>query len=195
MRTLSRALTAGILAAHDFGRHRVLADVGGGTGALLASVLRAHPGLRGLLVDQPQVVAGAPEVLETAGVADRVTVVPGDFSTEVPDGADAYLLSRVLHDWPDDEARAILQRVRGVLRPDALVLVHDAVVGPPNGDAPVAFLDLMMLVSAGGRERTAAEWRELFGAAGLRWAGAVRVGPSSSLITAVPVEARPGRRG
>ncbi|MGY1691198.1 methyltransferase [Geodermatophilus sp. SYSU D01105] len=187
MRTLSRALTAGFLAAHDFGRYRVLADVGGGTGALLSSVLRAHPGLRGLLFDQPQVLAGAGDVLREAGVADRVTVVPGDFFAEVPDGADAYLLSRILHDWPDDEARAILRRVRAALGPEAVLLVHDAVVGPPNTDARVAFLDLMMLVSAGGRERTEAEWRELFEATGLRWQGAVRVGPNSSLVTAVPV--------
>ena len=187
MRTLSRAATPGILAAHDFARHRVLADVGGGTGALLASVLQAHPRLRGVLVDQPQVLAGAPAVLAAAGVTDRVTVVPGDFFAEVPDGADAYLLSRILHDWPDDDAAAILRRVRAVLSPDSVLLLHDAVLGPPDGDASVAFLDLMMLVSAGGRERTEAEWRELFGAAGLRWAGAVRVGPSSSLITAVPV--------
>ncbi|MGY1703177.1 methyltransferase [Geodermatophilus sp. SYSU D00697] len=186
MRTLSRALTPGFLAAHDFGRYRVLADVGGGTGALLASVLRAHPGLRGLLFDQPQVLAGAGDVLREAGVADRVTVVPGDFFAEVPDGADAYLLSRILHDWPDDEARAILRRVRAALGPEAVLLVHDAVVGPPNTDAPVAFLDLMMLVSAGGRERTEAEWRQLFEATGLRWQGAVRVGPSTSLVTAVP---------
>jgi hypothetical protein len=96
MRTLSRAATPGILAAHDFVRHRVLADIGGGTGALLAAVLRAHPGLRGVLVDQAQVLAGADEVLRAAGVADRVDVVVGDFFAEVPAGADAYLLSRIL---------------------------------------------------------------------------------------------------
>ena len=187
MRTLSRAVTAGILAAHDFGRHRVLADIGGGTGALLAAVLRAHPGLHGVLVDQAQVLARADEVFRAAGVADRVDVVVGDFFADVPGGADAYLLSRILHDWPDDEAGAILRRVRGALQPDSVLLVHDAVVGPPGTDAPVAFLDLMMLVSAGGRERTEAEWRELFRAARLRWHGATRVGPTSHLITAVPV--------
>jgi SAM-dependent methyltransferase len=187
MRTTSRASTPGILAAHDFGRHRVLADVGGGTGALLAAVLRAHPGLRGVLVDQAQVVAGADEVLKEAGVADRVDVVSGDFFAEVPAGADAYLLSRILHDWPDEDAGAILRQVRAALRPDAVLLVHDAVVGPPGTDAPVAFLDLMMLVSAGGRERTEEEWRELFQTTGLRWEGATRVGPSSHLITAAPV--------
>jgi SAM-dependent methyltransferase len=187
MRTLSRAATPGILAAHDFGRHRVLADIGGGTGALLAAVLRAHPGLRGVLVDQAQVLAGAYEVLRAAGVADRVDVVAGDFFGEVPAGADAYLLSRIMHDWPDDDAAAILRRVRAVLSPDSVLLLHDAVVGPPGSDAPVAFLDLMMLVSAGGRERTEEEWCELFRTTGLRWEGATRVGPNSHLITAVPV--------
>ena len=186
MRTLSRAVTAGLLAAHDFGRHRVLADVGGGTGALLAAVLRAHPGLRGVLVDQAQVLAGADDVLREAGVAERVTVVPGDFFAGVPDGADAYLLSRILHDWPDDDAVRILRTVRAALGPDGRVLVVDAVVGPPGEDPLSKFLDLMMLVSAGGRERTEGEWRELFASTGLRWQAAVRVGPTSSLVTAVP---------
>jgi hypothetical protein len=188
MRTLSRAESAGILAAHDFGRYGTVADVGGGTGALLASVLAAQPRTRGILFDQPQVVAGADGVLRDAGVADRVSVVPGDFFVEIPAGADAYILARILHDWPDEDAVRILQRVRSAMTADARLLLLEAVVGPPNEDALVKFLDLMMLVSPGGQERTEDEWRALLTAADLELTGSTRATANRHVIEAMPVD-------
>lgn len=184
MRTLTRASTEDILAAHDFGRYAVIADVGGGTGALLAAVLRAHPGAHGILCDQPQVVARAGAVL--GGLADRVRVVGGDFFEAAPAGADCYLLRRILHDWEDEPARQILRRLREVATPSARVLVLDAVVGPPNADPAAKFLDLMMLVSAGGRERTDPEWTALLDSAGFRVESSVRVTSNMHLIEAAP---------
>jgi hypothetical protein len=186
MRTLSRSATAGILAAHDFGRYGVVADIGGGTGALLASVLRAHPAVRGVLYDQEHVVAGAAAVLADAGVADRVTVLAGDFFAGVPHGADAYLLRTILHDWPDDDATRILDRLREAMEPDARLVLVDAVVGPPNEDPGSKFLDLMMLVSAGGRERTEPEWAALLARSGFRTVGTTRATRTSHVIEAVP---------
>ena len=186
MRTFSRGDNAGLLAAHDFSRYELVADIGGGTGAVLAAVLADHPSARGILFDQPQVVAGAGAVLDGAGVADRVTIVPGDFFEAVPGEADAYLLARILHDWTDDEAVRILRTVRAAMAPHARLLVVDAVVGPPNEDSLVKFLDLMMLVSEGGRERTEAEWRTLLAAADLEFAGATRATPSKHVIEALP---------
>ena len=114
MRALSAGDNPGVLAAHDFGRYRLIADIGGGTGAVLAAVLAAHTDIRGVLFDQPHVIANADVVLRDAGVADRATAVPGDFFDGVPGGADAYLLVRVLHDWADAEAlRIIAQRPCG----------------------------------------------------------------------------------
>lgn len=182
MRTLSRAQTPGILAVHDFTAYDVLADVGGGTGALLAAVLAAHPAGRGILFDQPHVVAQARPVLHEAGVADRVTVQGGDFFAAVPGGADAYVLRRILHDWADPEAAAILRTVRTAMRPGGRLLIVDAVVGPPNTDPLSNFLDLMMLVSAGGRERTEPEWRSLLDGVGLRWVSATRASANSHVI-------------
>lgn len=187
MRTLSRAATDGILAAHDFGRYGVVADVGGGTGALLASVLRAHPAVRGILFDQEHVVAGAAAVLADAGVADRVTVLAGDFFAAVPRGADAYLLRTILHDWPDADAARILARLREAMAPDARLVLVDAVVGPPNEDPGAKFLDLMMLVSAGGRERTEPEWADLLAGSGFRMVGATRATRTGHVIEAAPV--------
>ena len=164
----------------------MVADVGGGTGAVLASVLAANDSARGILFDQPHVVAEADAVLRSAGVAERVTVVPGDFFTHVPEGADAYVLVRILHDWADDDAVRILRSVRAAMRPDARLLVVEAVAGPPNEDPLAKFLDLMMLVSAGGRERTEAEWSALLTAGGFAVAAASRAATNKHVIEAVP---------
>jgi O-methyltransferase domain/Dimerisation domain len=190
MRSLSRLDSAAVLAAHDFGRYGVVADVGGGTGAMLAAVLAVHPSARGILFDQPQVVAGADAVLRAAAVADRVSVVPGDFFEEVPPGADAYLLCRILHDWTDEDAVRILRSVRGAMVPEARLLLVEAVVGPPNEDPTAKFLDLLMLVSAGGQERTEDEWRVLLAAADLELAAAARATSNKHVIEATPVPFR-----
>jgi hypothetical protein len=187
MRTLSAADNPGVLAAHDFGRYRLVADIGGGTGAVLAAVLAAHPGTRGILFDRAHVVANADVVLRGAGVADRATVVPGDFFDEVPEGADAYLLVRILHDWEDADALRVLRAVRAAMTPDAVLVIVDSVLGPPNEDSFAKFLDLMMLVSAGGRERTEEEWRDLLAGGGLEFVSARRATPTRHVIEARPV--------
>lgn len=190
MRTSSHADGAAVLGAHDFGRYGVVADIGGGTGAVLADVLAAHPSVRGILFDQPHVVAGADPVLRAAAVAERVSVVPGDFFAEVPSGADAYLLARVLHDWADEDALRILRNVRAAMAPEARVLLVEAVVGPPNEDPAAKFLDLMMLVSAGGRERTEEEWRALLAGADLDLTAATRATAGKHVIEAAPTASR-----
>lgn len=187
MRTMSAGDNTGVLAAHDFGRYRLVADVGGGTGAVLAAVLAAHADMQGILFDQPHVVANADVVLGAAGVADRATVVAGDFFDGVPEGADAYLLVRILHDWPDAEALRIVRNVRAAMRPDAVLIIVDSVVGPPNEDPLAKFLDLMMLVSAGGRERTEDEWRALLADGGFELVSARSATPTRHVIEAAPV--------
>ena len=187
MRTLSAADNPGVLAAHDFGRYRLVADIGGGTGAVLAAVLAAHPGSRGILFDQAHVVANAEVVLRDAGVADRAAVVPGDFFDRVPEGADAYLLVRILHDWEDADAVRILRNVRAAMTPDAVLVIVDSVLGPPNEDPLAKFLDLMMLVSAGGRERTEEEWRALLADGGLEFVAAQRATATRHVIEARPM--------
>ena len=107
MESLTRRVDRSLLAAYDFGRFEVVADIGGGNGALLSALLATYPAMRGILFDQTHVVAKAAPVLEAAGVADRCEVVAGDFFDAVP-AADAYLLKSILHDWDDAEATAIL---------------------------------------------------------------------------------------
>ena len=186
MAEMSRAGAFLEMAAYDFGRHRVIADIAGGTGALLAAILRKQPGAQGILFDQPHVVAGARAVLDRAGVGDRVRIESGSFFEDVPAGADAYVLRRILHDWPDAEAIAILRRCRAAMQPEARLLLMESVVGPPNEDPQSKFLDLLMLVSAGGRERTEAEWRALLLDGGFHLSAVHPAGPRSAVIEASP---------
>jgi hypothetical protein len=168
---MSRNTTAPLVAAYDFSGFGTIVDVGGSTGLLLAAVLVAYPGARGILFDAPHVVAGAAPVLTEVGVADRCAVVGGDVFAAVPPGADAYILKHVIHDWDDARAAAILKQCREAMAPGAMVLLIEQVL-PERLEAGAAArraagLDLQMLVlTPGGRERTAEEFRALLGKAG-----------------------------
>jgi hypothetical protein len=153
---------------------------------MLAEILSAYTGPRGILFDQPDVVAGAATVLVDAGVLDRVEIVSGSFFEAVPAGADAYVLRRILHDWQDPECVRILDQIRRVIPDDGRLVVIEGIVGPPNEEPIVKLLDLMMLVSAGGKERTEREWSDLFAAGGFRLAGTARSSASSHVLVAEP---------
>lgn len=141
---------------------RTVVDVGGGTGAMLAEILRARREIRGTLVDLPRTIARSSETFQAAGVADRVTTVGQSFFDPLPAGADLYLLRGVLNDWPDREATAILSRCAEAARPGGRVVVLKG-VGPD--DAPKRLSIEMVLL--GGKHRTVAEFRELARQAGL----------------------------
>jgi hypothetical protein len=144
-------------------------DVGGGTGTLLAGILTAQPQLHGTLLDLPAVVAKADATLHEAGVADRVTVVAGDFFTSVPSGCDRYLLQAIVHDWDDESCVQILSNVRRAMPPGGRALVLEQELPRHGGWHLAKALDLEMLVDTGaGRERTRKEFEALFARAGLR---------------------------
>jgi len=125
----------------------------------LSSILDAHPSVRGILFDQPSVVAEAP-------AHDRMERVGGDFFAEIPVQADAYLMRWVIHDWSDDKARAILKNVRKAAPPNARVVLVEWVIPETAEFDSGKWMDINMLVNAGGRERTASEFRSLFEQAG-----------------------------
>ncbi|MFN8515669.1 MAG: methyltransferase [Chloroflexia bacterium] len=175
--------------AYDFAGVGRLVDVGGGHGLLLATILRAHPAMRGVLFDLPAVVAGAAPVLAEAGVTDRCEGVGGDFFATVPPDGDAYLLRHIVHDWDDAQAVAILANCRRALPDAGKVLVIEQVIAPDyRRSLPTLELDLQMLVMLGGQERTEAEYRALFAAAGLRLSAVVPLGDAGqfSVIEGVP---------
>jgi hypothetical protein len=187
MTGLTRTVAAAVRAAHDFSRYGTVVDVGGGQGELLAALLAAHPALRGVLFDQPHVVAGAPAALGAAGVAARCRVVGGDFFAAVPAGGDAYVLKQILHDWEDAEATAILRSCRRAIGPAGRLLVIERGIAAPNEGAPGKLTDLLMLVSAGGQERTEEEYAALFAAGGFRLVGVTPTAAGMSILEAAPV--------
>jgi len=162
---------------------RTVVDVGGGTGALLAEILRARPTLRGTLVDQPATVARSRDMFQAAGVADRVTLAAQSFFDPLPAGADLYLLKSVLSDWPDPEAALILRRCAEAARPAGRVVLLNGVSPDETGGPPP---DVLMMVLVGGKGRTLTEFRELARTAGLEIHAAGRE-PSGRFV----VECRP----
>jgi hypothetical protein len=171
-----------LLEPGDWKSVRTVVDVGGGTGALLAAVLRERPALRGTLVDLPRVMPKAGELLAAEGVADRVTLCPQSFFDPLPAGADLYLLKSVLSDWPDNEAKAILSRCAEAARPSGRVLVLNGVTPEDR-----AFPDLLMLVLVGGKERTLAEFRVLADEAGLKVRASGRQKSGRFVVECVPL--------
>ncbi|WP_225150698.1 methyltransferase [Bradyrhizobium sp. BRP23] len=121
----SRGAIEAIIAAYDFSSFRHVADIGGGEGQLLAGILGANKGLRGTLFDQPHVVGKAAEVLNQHGVADRCEIVGGSFFESIPEGAEAYVMRAIIHDWDDKEAISILKTCRRAMTADARLLLID----------------------------------------------------------------------
>lgn len=165
-----------LLNPQDWSKVRTVVDVGGGTGALLAEVLRAHPNVRGILVDLPRTVARSAKVFEAAGVSDRATVSAQSFFDPLPSGHDVYFMKNVLGDWPDEEARRLLARCSEAARPNGRVIMLGGVT--PD---PVASPELLMLVLVGGKNRTLDEFRQLASGAGLEVRASGR-GPSGRFI-------------
>jgi hypothetical protein len=186
MADLTRRAHRSLLAAYDFGRFGTVVDVGGGNGALLVEILRAHPGTRGVVFDLPHVVAGARASIDAAGLADRCETVAGSFFDGVPAGGDAYVLRAVLHDWEDEEASAILAQCRAAMEPGATLVLIERDLGPPNAAEETKLSDLNMLVGPGGRERTVDAYAQLLAATGLRLAGSRPVGFGLNVTTAQP---------
>lgn len=171
MTALSGRAIAAVLGVWRFPATGLVVDVGGGEGALLAAVLRANPGLRGVLFDLPPVAAAAHAALAGQGLGSRAEAVGGDMFAAVPPDGDIYMLKSVLHDWADGPAGAVLRSVRAAMAPAARLLAIERVMPDRMGPEArmVALADLRMLLRTGGRERTKAEFRALFEAAGLRW--------------------------
>lgn len=164
MTMFSGAEAAAVTDAYDFSGIGTLVDVGGSQGVLLASILRATPSMRGVLFDLPVMVEGAAELFAAQGVADRATVVGGDFFESTPPG-DAHILKHILHDWDDEHCVAILRSSRDATVEGGRLLVIEEALPPGNAPSPGKILDLFMLM-VGGRERTQAEYGSLFEQAG-----------------------------
>ena len=165
MNGMTAAMSQDAAAAMDLGNVACAIDIGGAGGAFLFALMKIEPALRGVVFDLPNVVASAEKAAAEAGLDDRVAVVGGDFFACVPP-ADLYLLKHILHDWDDEACVAILRNCRRAMKQGGRVAVIEMVLGEIGEPGPAPLLDVNMMVLLHGRERSVAEYRALFQAAG-----------------------------
>jgi SAM-dependent methyltransferase len=164
-RVVAPALAARLPLPHA----RLLLDVAGGTGLYSVAYLEAHPTLRAIVWDRPEVLKVAREMAQTYGVADRLECRAGDmFLDPVPDGADVHLLSNVLHDWDVPQARALVARCAEALAPGGQLLIHDVFLNDDlDGPLPIALYSASLFRLTEGRAYSGAEYRGWLAEAGL----------------------------
>ena len=177
---------AAVAESYDFSDARVVMDVGGGLGTLLAMVLEQYPRLRGILFERESVIESAGDTFSKAGLTERVQRIGGDFFFPVPARADVTLLCAVIHDWDDQRATTILRNVATTIAADGCVLIVENVIPEGNEAHPGKLIDLEMLLITGGRERTYREFDVLLAGVGLRIERVISTAVSVSIIEARP---------
>jgi ubiquinone/menaquinone biosynthesis C-methylase UbiE len=188
MGTASAEDYAPVAKAWDFSRAKVVADLGGGGGALILAVLELCPHLRGMLVDlEASIEAAKPRFAGNS----RCELVAADLTESVPAGADVYVLKQVLHGCEDADAVGMLRNCRAVIPEDgALLIIEFILPARVAGADPQLELrlmsDLNMLAVTGGWERSDPEWKKLLEAAGFRLAGVFPAGSEMGLVEARP---------
>jgi hypothetical protein len=192
MSSLSAITGPAVASSYDFAAVDRVVDIGGGHGKVLASILKKHPRLLGVLFDLPRVVEGAASFLTAEGIADRCEVVGGDMFESVPTGCDIYLLSHIIHGWDDERAIKVLQTCRRAMASTAKLIILDRVMPERVQPDPMVqakvLVDLVMMVgTSGGRERTESEFQALLTAAGLRLQHVTPMPTTDSLVVAGPV--------
>lgn len=187
MTSYSTSVAPVIVEAYEIGDAETLVDIAGGHGALLAEFLKANPNLRGVLFDLPEVIAGAPALLAAEGVTERVETVAGDFFQSVTPNADVYMMKHIIHDWDDERAVQILSNIARAMNPNGKVLIIEQVIPAGNEPHLGKLMDLEMLVSPGGVERTEKEYAEILTQAGLRLNRIVPTKSPFSIVEAVKI--------
>jgi len=186
MSAMVGAMARGVVAVYDFSPFRSVVDIGGGRGTLLATILEAHPQLRGILFDVPATIEEAKTAIAARGLGARCECVGGDFFAEVPKG-ECLILSAVLSDWNDDKCVTILKHCRRSVASDGRLLVLERLLDPEKPAPQSAFMDLQMLVIGGGTGRSAAEYRRLLASAGFDLARVIPTGSARSIFEARPI--------
>lgn len=186
MTAFSAAAASAVIDAYDFTGVRKLVDVGGGHGYLLCAILKRYPQLRGGIMDLPHVVAGAKPLLAAEGLTDRVELTGGSFFDSVPP-ADAYISKNIVHDWDDEHSIKLLKNMRQAMQGKGKVLLVEVVIGRNDREMMATLIDLEMLhATHGGRERTKAEYAELFSKAGLTLTRVVETKSLFTVLEAAP---------
>ena len=179
--------TQAMIQAYDYAGINTLVDVGGGNGTVLIEVLKKHPAIQGVLYDLPGVIERAKANLASAGLASRCQTIAGSFFESAPPGGDAYQMRHIIHDWTDEQCHTILGHIRKVIPRTGRLLVIEMVIKPGNVPQPAKWLDLNMLVLPGGRERTEAEYRDMYARAGFKLERIVPTPTEVSVIEGRPI--------
>ena len=166
MTAFSKNHLSGVFDAYDFSYGSKIVDIGGGHGRILTEILKRNPRMHGVLFDMPHALEGGRTTIAQAGLADRCEVVSGDFFVSVPAGGDTYMLSRVIHDWNDEQSVAILKVVRKAIVSSGRLILLETMLRQAGESVYPVLSDLNMLIRTGGCERTEAEYRALYHAAG-----------------------------
>ncbi len=173
-----------ILDAYDFSGIGIVADIGGGNGSQITGILEKHITTKGILFDLPHVIERAKGQIESAGLSDRCELVAGNFFDVIPEDADAYMMRHIIHDWDDEKSLTILRNCHQAMSASAKLLIVESVI--PSGNEPFGgkFLDLVMLLIPGGKERTEDEYRTLLYKAGFELTQVVPTGTEVGIIEA-----------
>jgi ubiquinone/menaquinone biosynthesis C-methylase UbiE len=188
MSSISAARIAGLLEAYDFSRTTKLVDLGGAHGAMAAAIAKRYPSIRCTCFDLPTAEQGALKTFRDSGVSDRCDFVGGDFFENVPGGADAYLISAVLHDWGDERCLQILRNCRRRIPDKGRLLIVDVILSDEQNapDTYRNFLDLATLTQTEGMERTESEFRKMLAAAGFTLSRVIPTSAPQWIIEALP---------
>jgi hypothetical protein len=187
MTDMSALMGPSVASAYDFGQWGSIMDVGGGNGILLAAILKAHRGLRGVLADLPHVLERAQQRGFLGGELEaRSAMQPCDFFREVPSGCRAYVMKHVIHDWDDEHVHSILVNCRRAIPPDGVLLRVEWTLAGGNDPSAGKLFDVVMLLMTGGKERTVEEYRQLLASADFRLNRVIPASPDLSIIEALP---------
>lgn len=174
--------------AYDWSGVNTVVDVGGGVGSLVLAILRKTPSLRGVLVEQPEVVTHAEQVLSERGARDRCQLVPASFFDAIPATGEVWTMCQVLHDWPDAKCLQILRRCREAMRPTDRLLICEMVPVPCQPNVLVSHVDMAMLMFFGeARQRTVDEYKQLFAATHFDLTRVLPTAGAFSIVEARPV--------
>jgi hypothetical protein len=186
MTNLTEIVIEPVLSSVNFSRYPVIADIGGGEGLLLSSILYKNKNSSGILFDLPEGMMGADPILQRFGVTDRVRKVHGNFFETAPSGADAYLLKNILHNWSTPECVEILSIIRNAMPDHGRILILEMMLDEGNETSYGKLIDLQMMVfMQDGRERTRKEFESLVQQAGLRINRIIHTVAPISVIEAV----------
>lgn len=170
---------------YDFSSFHLIVDVGGGNGSVSAAILQENPNLKAIILDRPETVGAARQLLEAERLEDRCQLIAGDFFESIPSGGDLYLLSNIIHDWDDERAVEILRNCRAAMAPNTPVILLEAVLLPHGRSNGAVLADVNMLVMLTGKERTEDQYASLFRSAGFRPSRTISINDRLSVIEAL----------